>query len=71
VTDERTAELQRGHELLGCLVEWWRASGREGEIVEVANRDDGGRDREVAQLADRVLARPELSAGRGGIAIPS
>ncbi len=68
--DERTVELRRGHELLGCLVEWWRASSREGEIVEVANGDDGPPDREVARLVDRVLARPECSAGRGGVAIP-
>lgn len=73
--DERTAELRRGQELLGCLVEWWRDSSSAGEIIEVANGDDGPRDREIAQLVDRVLARLERPAGhpdeRGGIAIPS
>ena len=57
--DERTAELLRGRELLGCLVEWWRTSSRDAEIVEVANGDDGRPDREVARLVDVVLAHLE------------
>ncbi|HEX6401296.1 MAG TPA: ATP-binding protein [Actinomycetota bacterium] len=67
---ERTAELRRGRELLECLVEWWRASSREGEIVEVDNGDDGPRDREVARLVNRILkhlgpaAQPEGSRSR-------
>jgi hypothetical protein len=73
--DERTAELRRGQELLGCLVEWWRDSSTAGEIIEAANGDDGPRDREITQLVDRVLARLDRPAGhpdeRGGIAIPS
>lgn len=70
--DERTAELRRGQELLGCLVAWWRDSSTAGEIIEVANGDDGPRDREIAQLVDRVLARREGHPDeRGGIAIPS
>lgn len=73
--DERTAELRRGHELLGCLVEWWRASSRGGDVIEVPNGDDGPRDPEAAEMVDRILARLERPAGhraeRGGIAIPS
>jgi thymidylate kinase len=73
--DERASELRRGQELLGCLVEWWRVSSGGGEIVEVANGDDGPRDREAAHLVDRILARLEAlgrnQADRGGIAIPS
>jgi hypothetical protein len=67
----RTAELRRGRELLECLVEWWRASSREGEIVEIDNGDDGPRDREVAQLVNRIVTLMGPTPRRGGIAIPS
>ncbi len=68
---ERTAELRRGRELLESLVEWWRASSREGEIVEVDNGDDEPRDREVALLVNRIVTLMGPAARRGGIAIPS
>jgi hypothetical protein len=67
----RTAELRRGRELLECLVEWWRASSREGEIVEVDNGDDEPRDREVALLVNRIVTLLGPAASRGGITIPS
>ena len=67
----RTAELRRGRELLGSLVEWWRASSREGEILEVDNGDDEPRDREVALLVNRIVSLMGPTARRGGIAIPS
>ena len=66
----RTSELRRGQELLECLVEWWRASSREGEIVEVDNGDDEPRDREVALLVNRIVTLLGPAASRGGIAIP-
>ena len=73
-TGERAAELRRGRELLGRLVEWWRASSGEGEdIIRVDNGDDGPRDR-VSLLVDRVMARLERPAGQpagGGIGLSS
>jgi hypothetical protein len=68
---ERTEELRRGRELLEYLVEWWRASSREGEIVELDNGDDEPRDREVALLVNRIVTLLGPAASRGGIAIPS
>lgn len=71
---ERAAELRRGQELLGCLVEWWASSGESDDIVQVENGDDESRDRVGSLLVDRILARLEGTAGhrpgRGGIAIP-
>jgi hypothetical protein len=73
--DERASELRRGQELLGYLVEWWRASSGGGEIIEVANGDDGPRSRLTTQLVDRILDGFERQGGnrdeRGGIAIRS
>jgi hypothetical protein len=67
----RTAELRRGRELLECLVEWWRASSGEGEIVQIDNGDDEPRDREVRLLVNRVVTLMGPAASRGGVAIPS
>ena len=72
---ERAAELQRGQELLGSLVEWWEASsGDDEDIIQVDNGDDGPRNRVDSLLVNRVLARLEAPAGRrpgrGGVAIP-
>ena len=68
---QRERQSRRGRELLECLVEWWRASSREGEIVEVDNGDDEPRDREVALLVNRIVTLLGPAASRGGITIPS
>ena len=67
----RTAELRRGRDLLASLVDWWRASSRQGEIVEIDNGDDGPRDREVGLLVNRIVTLMGPAQRPGGIAIPS
>ena len=55
---DRSAELERGEELLHALVAWWRRCAPPGaEIVSLANADDGPPNGAISLLADAVAER--------------